>query len=100
MATHFDNGVGEGPRRLLGQVVAYAPVDGTVRVLAGELGRVRAGIGVWRSVGIALEGNGGHGDDRRFGQSLFQIVVLRLAFGQALPPAVVVDDDGDVVGVI
>ena len=37
--------------------------------------------------------------DRARGESLFQSVVLRLAVGQTEPPAVVVDDDGDVVRV-
>ncbi len=34
------------------------------------------------------------------GEPLFQIVVFRLAFGEAEPPAVIVDRDRDVIGVI
>jgi hypothetical protein len=41
----------------------------------------------------------GHRDDRRCGQSLLKCVILRLAVGQTQPPSVVVDHDGDVIGV-
>ena len=34
------------------------------------------------------------------GEPLFQIVIFRLAFGQAEPPAVIVDHDGDVIRVV
>ena len=73
--------------------------DGPVRIFAGKL----LGIGSWvrmrRAVGVAFESDGGHRDDRTFGKPLFQIVIFRLAFGQSLPPAIIVDDDRDVIGV-
>ena len=43
-------------------------------------------------VGTVITGN--------CGKPLFQIVVFRLAFGQTEPPAVVVDDDGDVIRIV
>jgi hypothetical protein len=55
---------------------------------------------MWRPIRITFEGNALHGDNRRGGQPLFQIVVLRLAFGHAEPPAVVVDHDADMVRVV
>jgi len=68
--------------------------------LACEFAGVGAGFGVRRAVGVAFEGDGGHGDGRELGELPFQVVVLRLARGQADPPAVVVDHDRDVVGVV
>jgi hypothetical protein len=38
-----------------------------------------------------------HGNHGSGGQPLFKLVILRLAFGQAEPPAVIVDDDLDVI---
>ena len=52
------------------------------------------------AVGVAFEGDGRHGDDGRLGQSALQRVVLRLAVAQADPPAVVVDHDRHVIGVV
>ena len=52
------------------------------------------------AVGIALERNGGNTDGRSRRESLSQIVVLGLALGEAEPPAVIVNDDGDVVRII
>ena len=43
-------------------------------------------------VGTVMTGN--------FGKPLFQIVIFRLAFGQAEPPAIIVDHDGDVIRVV
>ena len=42
----------------------------------------------------------GHGDDRTCGKPLFQIVIFRLAFSQAEPPAIIVDHDGDMIRVV
>ena len=49
------------------------------------------------TIGITFHRYGGHGDDRTFGQPFFEIIIFRFAFGEALPPAVVVDDDFNVV---
>ena len=53
-----------------------------------------------RAIGVAFKGDGGHGDGGEFGQPLFQFVVFRLARSQTKPPAIVVDHDGDMVGVV
>src|SRR5512133_2119773 len=53
-----------------------------------------------RTVGVALEGDRRHGDDRGFGEPILQLGVLGFALGQAQTPAVVVDDDVDVIRVL
>src|ERR1700684_1432916 len=55
---------------------------------------------MWCTIGIALEGDGRHRDDRRFSKALVQIVVFGFAFGQADSPAIIVDYDGDVIRII
>ena len=52
-----------------------------------------------RTIEITGDGDGGHGDDRTFEKPLFQSVVLSVAFSQAQPPAVIVDDDAHVIRV-
>ena len=74
--------------------------DEPVCISARELLGVGAAVGVRRAVGIAFEGDGGHGDDGKFGELPFYRVVFRLALGQAEPPAVIVDRNRDMVGVI
>ena len=76
------------------------PVMIAVRVLAGELLRHRRWVRMRRAVGIAFERDRRHGDHRACREPLFQLVILRLALGQAEPPAIVVDDDIDVIGVV
>src|SRR5471032_2067916 len=49
---------------------------------------------------VTFHGNRGHGDDRTREKFVFEIVVLRLAFGQALPPTIIMDRDVDVVWVL
>jgi hypothetical protein len=71
-----------------------------VCVLARELPGIGTRVRVWRAIGVTLEGNRRHGDDRARGQSLFQVVVLRLALGQTEALAVVVDHDADMVRVV
>src|SRR5262249_57355312 len=53
-----------------------------------------------RAIGIAFEGDSGNRDGWRGGETLLELVVFRLALGQALAPAVVVDHDGNVIGVV
>ena len=53
-----------------------------------------------RAVGIAFERNGRHGYDRKCSETLLQLGVLRLAVGEAEAPAVIVDDDVDVIGIV
>ena len=64
--------------------------------------RSRAGWGGVRmrgAIGVALQGDGRHCDDRISGKPLFQIVVFWLAFSQSLSPAIIIDDDRNVIGV-
>jgi len=53
-----------------------------------------------RTVGVALERDGGHGDDRTTGEPFLELVVFSLAFGQPQPPAIVMKSDGDVIRVV
>src|SRR4029077_14336918 len=55
---------------------------------------------MWCPIGITFKGNGRHGDNRAFGELLFQIVIFRLAFNQGLPPAVIMDHDTDMIRVV
>jgi hypothetical protein len=84
----------------LGKVVPDAALDGPVRIGAGELAGIGTGVRMGGAVGVALQGDGRDGDRRPSGEPLLQLVVCRLAVGQAQPPAVVVDHDRDVVGVV
>src|SRR6266498_4047542 len=69
-------------RRFLRQIVPDAARHGPMRILAREFLGISAAVDMWRAVGIAFQSNGGDSDDRGFGQSLFQIVVPRLALSQ------------------
>src|SRR5690348_13346693 len=100
VAGDVDDGLGEVLRGFLRQVVPDAARDGPVLVLARELVPVGGGLGVGCAVGVPFEGDRRDGDDRAGGEPPFEIVVAFLAVGQAEPPAVVVDHDGDVVGVV
>ena len=55
---------------------------------------------MWRTVGITFKGNRGDGNQWSCRQPLFQIVILRLAFSQSEPPAIIMDRNRDVVGVV
>ena len=50
---------------------------------------------MWCASGIALKRHRGHGEDRICGERLFQLVIVRLAFGQSKPPAIIMDHDAD-----
>jgi len=53
-----------------------------------------------RAVCIAFKRDGGHCDRWAQGKAFIKIVILTLAVGQAEPPAIIVNDDAHVVGVI
>lgn len=80
--------------------MSNAARDGPVFISAGEFFCVGTWLGVRRTVCVAFERNGRHRDDRSLGKPLFQVVIFRLAFGQAEPPTVVVDHHVDVVGIV
>ena len=52
------------------------------------------------AVGVTFEGDRGYGDAGEVSELLFQGVVARLAVGRAEPPAVVVDHDGGMIGIV
>src|ERR1700722_8072671 len=99
-AVGVEDGLGERLRSLLRQVVPDAAGDGPVLVPARELLPVGTGIRMGRTVRVAFQGDGGHRDDGAAGQTSFQVVVLCITGGQAESPAVVVDDDVDVIGIV
>ena len=96
----LDDGFGKGLWRFLRQIVPDAALDGPVLVSAREFLGIGTRIRVRRAVCVTFHGDRGHSDDRTCSKPFFQIVILRLAFSQCLPPAIIVDDDGDVVGVL
>src|SRR6266550_6341382 len=100
VAGDFENGVCECLRCLLRQVVPYPTRDEPVRIPAGELFRIRAGIRMRRAVGISFQRNRGDADSGGRGEPLLQFVELRLAGGEAEAPAIVVDHDGHVIGIV
>src|SRR3954452_20876294 len=55
---------------------------------------------MWCAVGIALERDGRDADCRACGEPFPQSVILLLAFGRAKPPAVIMNDDVDVIRVV
>jgi hypothetical protein len=57
--------------------------DDPVRISAREFLGIGTGIHVRCAIGVSFKGNGGHPDDRTFGQPFFQIVILRLALRQS-----------------
>jgi hypothetical protein len=96
----FDNSFGKGLRGFLRQIVTDA-LDDAVRAFARELPGIRGAVrGRRNAIGITIQGNRGHCDDRTCGKSLFEIVVLWVSFCQAQPPAVIMDHDADVVRVV
>src|SRR3954447_15553644 len=97
---HFKDGIGERLRGLLREVVADAALDGSVGVAARELPGVGARVRVRRPVGVALEGDRRHRDNGPLGEAFLELAVLRFAFGEPEPPAVVVDHDLDVIRVV
>jgi hypothetical protein len=73
--------------------VTDAALDDPVRVFAREFPGIGTGVWMWCPIGITFKGNGRHGDDRAFGEPLFQIVIFRFAFSQVEPPPIIMDDD-------
>ena len=92
--------MGKGLRGFLGQIVPDIALNDPVLVFARKFPGVGAAVRVWCTVGIAFKSYGRYGDERPLGKPLLQVIIFRLAFSQAEPPAVVVDDDVDVVRVL
>src|SRR5215469_5441127 len=93
-----DNGVGEGLRRFLRHVVAN--IESPVLVRAREVVAVSGPIPRRREwIVFAINGYGGHRDNRRFLKLVLDARVLGLTRGPALAPAVITDDDTDEIRV-
>src|SRR5215204_3111004 len=85
----LNDGIRESLRGFLRQIVPYAALDGPVGVSAGEFLRVGTRVRVWCTIRVAFQCDRRDCDDRRPGEPPFQIVILRLAFSESKPPAVV-----------
>src|SRR3984957_18012324 len=92
--------LGEGLRSFLRHIVSDATSDEAVLIFAGEPGAIRRLGWMRRTVGVAFHGNCGHGDRRKCGQALFEVVIFPLTFRQAKPPAIVVHHDVNMVGIV
>ena len=77
-----------------------AAVDDPVRIFAREFVGIGTAVRVWCTIGVTFKGDGRYGDDRACSKPLFQIVIFRLAFSQAEPPAVIMDDDADMIRIV
>ncbi len=77
-----------------------AAFDESVRVLAPEFLGIGCGVRMRCAVYITFKGDCGHVDDRSVGEPLFQIVIFRLTFSQAEPPAVIMNHDVDMIRVV
>ncbi len=80
--------------------MADAALDRAMGVGPGELVGVLGRVRMRCTVRVALHGDGRHGDQRRVGETLLEIGVLRLPVGEPEPPPVVVDGDWHVVRVV
>src|SRR5262249_49473640 len=96
----INNSLGKGSWSLLRQIVSDAALDDPVRILVRKFRRVGARVGMRSSVGVTFQRNRRHGDDRAYGESLFQIVVSCLAVCESKPPTVIVDHDGNVIRIV
>src|SRR5690242_3758118 len=93
-------GVGEGCGRLLREIVADAAANRTVLVATGKARSVCRRLWVRRTVGVTLHGNCRHRDRRGCRKRRFGRFVAWLALSEAQPPAIIVDDNRDMVGVV
>src|ERR1700681_40628 len=69
-------------------------------IFACEFLGIGTGIAVWCAIGVTLESDGGHANRGTFGKLGFQIIIFWFAFGQVLPPTIIMDDDSDVIRII
>ena len=97
---YFEDGIGERRRGFLGKVVSDATLDRSVRIGAGELRGICAWVRMWCAVGVTLERDGGHGDDRTFRELFLRLAVSSFAVGESQSLAIVVNRDRDVIRVL
>src|SRR6476661_3700406 len=100
MPTDVEYSLGKGLRSFLRQIVPNAAGDDSMLIRAGEFATIGAAFGMWRAIGVTFQRDGWHSDDRASRQPLFQFVVAGFALRQPQPPAVIVDHDTDVIGVV
>lgn len=72
------------PAALPEEVVPDAACNEPVFIFAREFAAIRCIDGVGRAVGIAFHGDCRNGDNGTGGESLFEVVVLRLALRQRI----------------
>ena len=77
-----------------------AALDRPVLIRTGEFGCVGRRKRVRRAIRVALQRDGWHGNPRSHRQSLLDGIEATLALGEAEPPAVIVDDDRDMVRIV
>jgi len=81
--------------------VADAAGNDPVCIFSGEFLAIgRWGRWVWRTICIAFKSNGGRGDGRKQGELLFEFLVLRFAFSQRDPKAIIVNHYGYVIRIV
>ena len=71
-----DDRLGKGLWGFLRQVVPHAARDEPMLIFTREFAAISRGFRMGRAIGVAFEGDGGRGDDRTFGEPLFQRVCL------------------------
>ena len=77
-----------------------AAFDSPVRIFAREFFCIGTRLRMRRSVSVAFERDGRHGDAGDSRKPLFQIVILRLALSQSEPPTIIMDHDADVIWIV
>lgn len=92
--------MGKGLWGFLRRVVPDTTGEEPVLIFARELLCIRRRVWMWRTIGIAFNGDGRHGDDRTLRKPLFQIVILRLAFGETQAPAIIMDRNDDMIRIV
>ncbi len=52
------------------------------------------------TIGITFKSNGGYSDYRGLRKLIFQIIIFCFTLCKTEPPAIIVDYDGDMIGII
>ena len=78
----------------------YAAGNEPVLVLVGKLLGIGTGVGMRRAVGVSFKCDRRHADHRRLCKPSLQLVILWLAFREAEPLAVIVDNDRHMMRIV
>src|SRR5689334_9196225 len=95
-----DDRLREGARRFLRLIVTDAASDQPLRIFAGDFFRVRRALSMRRLVVVAFERESGVVCLVTLRQPFFELVIFRLALGERESPAIVVDGDRDMIGIV